>query len=65
MKVTTFTRKVLASRREDRDMKKQGFKKHETDWEIHRGSRTDERIVDVRISVCGKYVFTKIGKTTP
>lgn len=43
-------------------MEAAGFRKHETDWEIHRGGRWNERIVDVKISVDGKYVWTKLGK---
>lgn len=62
MKVTDFTRSTLAVRHEQRDLERQGYRKHETDWEILRGARCDERIVDVRISVCGKYVYTKLGK---
>ena len=62
MKVTELTRRKLAVRRERRDLEKAGFRRHETDMEIHRGFRTDEVIIDARISVCGKYVYTKIGK---
>jgi len=38
---------------------------HETDWEIHRGGRWNEIIVDVVISVDGKYVYTKLGPKRP
>jgi hypothetical protein len=61
MKVTQLTRRALAIRKEARDLKKQGFRKHETDWEIHRGHEIGKVIVDVKISVCGMYVYTKIG----
>lgn len=62
MKVTEVTKSVLAVRKEIREMEAAGFRKHETDWEIHRGGRWNERIVDVKISVDGKYVWTKLGK---
>lgn len=61
MKVTAHTIQALAARREERRMKAAGYRKHETDWEIHRGGRQKERIVDAQISQCGKYVWTKLG----
>ena len=63
MEMTDLTRRVLAARREERRMKALGYRKHETDWEIHRGGRYDEVIVDAKISVCGKYVWTKLGES--
>ena len=66
MKVTDLTRKCLAARREDRRMKRLGYTKHETDWTIHRGlGATHLVIVDAKISVDGKYVWTKIGPKRP
>jgi hypothetical protein len=62
MKVTAFTRTGLACRREQRELQKQGYRRHETDWEIHRGGRTGEVILDARVSVCGMYVYTRTGK---
>lgn len=63
MKVTAFTRSALAVRREDRRMKALGYRKHETDWEIHRGlGMTDQVILDAKISADGQYVWTKIGR---
>jgi hypothetical protein len=62
MKITDFTRRALESRREDRRMKALGYRKHETDWEIHRGlGATDQVILDAKISGDGKYVWTKVG----
>ena len=63
MKVTDFTRRALAVRREQRDMVRQGWKKHETDWQIVRGGISECRkvIIGVRISVDGKHVWTKTG----
>lgn len=63
MKVTERTRRVLAARREDRDMTKAGFRRHETDWEIHRGYAAHEgqKILEARVSSCGMYVYTRIG----
>lgn len=51
MKVTDFTRRALAFRREKRDLIAKGYRKHETDWEIHRGGHQNEIIVDAKISV--------------
>jgi len=62
MKVTKFTRSVLAFRREAKKLESEGYRKHETDWELHRGNRQGERIVDAKISVCGRYVYTKLSK---
>jgi len=64
MIVTDFTRNVLASKREDRQMTKAGYRKQETDWEIHRGMAAfnGEVILDAKISLDRKYVWTKIGK---
>lgn len=62
MIVNELTRKVLEVRRERRRMLAAGYRLHETDWEIHRGFRRDEVIIDVQISACGKYVWTKLGK---
>jgi hypothetical protein len=62
MIVTDRTRRRLAERREHRDLTSTGFRRHETDWEIHRGFAQDKVIVEAKISVCGKYVYTRIGK---
>lgn len=63
MIVTKLTRCGLAIRREERALSRQGYRRHETDWEIHRGGREVQGyvILDAKISVCGKYVWTKIG----
>lgn len=62
MIVTELTRKALKARRERRRMLAAGYRLHETDWEIHRGYRRDDVIIDVQISGDGKYVWTKLGK---
>lgn len=62
MKVTEHTRRALAIRREARRMLAAGYRRHETDWEIHRGYRWRDVIVDAKVSVDGKYVWTKIGQ---
>lgn len=38
-----------------------GYRRFETDWEIHRGYRWRDVILDAKVSVDGKYVWTKIG----
>jgi hypothetical protein len=63
MLVTKFTRDTLAFRRERKRLEAQGYRKHETDWEIHRGigSVRGHVIVDAKVSICGMYVYTKVG----
>lgn len=61
MKVSVLTRRRLALRREERQLRKAGYRRHETDWEIHRGYRIGERIVDVKISADGMHVWTKLS----
>jgi hypothetical protein len=36
-----------------------GYGRHETNWEIVRGFFKDHRIVDVKISIDGRAVWTK------
>lgn len=61
MRFTERTRKALAFKRQERELKKLGYRRRETDWEILRGFQTDKVILDAKISVDGKYVYTKIG----
>lgn len=63
MKVTAFTRRALAFRRQERTLTKAGYRRHETDWEIIRGGRIGDRIVDAKISTDGLYVYTKLGSS--
>lgn len=67
MKVTDRTCRVLAFRRQQRELERRGYRRHETDWEIHRGGRYNEVIVDAIVSVDGKYVYTLLGtpESTP
>ena len=66
MKVTDWTRRALAYRRERRDLPKQGWEyvgeRGGSLWEIHRGVRYRERITDVRIACDGKALWVKIGE---
>ena len=57
MRVTVSTRRALDIRREERRLKGLGYRKHETDWEIHRGHRTGEVIQDVKISMDGSILL--------
>ena len=62
MILTDRTRQALALRRQEKGrLLKAGYRRHETDWEIHRGMRYREVIVDAVISTDGKYVYTKLG----
>lgn len=63
MIVTEQTKKALALRREYRRMLEAGYRRHETDWEIVRGFRIRDVIVDAVISCDGKHVWTKIGSS--
>lgn len=65
MKVTGLTLRCLAVRREERTLRAAGYRRHETDWEIHRGYRHRDVILDAKISADGKYVWTKIGPANP
>lgn len=64
MIVTDRTRNALASRREHKALTAQGYQRHETDWQIHRGFDTDKIIVDAKVSTDGKYVYTKLAHPT-
>lgn len=59
--VTTFTRRALSVRREKKRLEAAGYRRHETDWEIHRGASFGKVITDAVISADGLYVYTKIG----
>lgn len=61
MKVTRATRRALGIRREERYLKRLGYRKHETDWEVHRGHRIGDIILDTKISMDGRYVYTLVG----
>jgi hypothetical protein len=61
MLVTAWVIRALAIRREERRLAALGYRRHETDWEIIRGGRTRERIVDAKVSVDGLYVWTLLG----
>lgn len=62
MRVTELTKHLLAFKREERMLVASGYKRHETDSEILRGGSYDKIILDAKISMDGKYVYTKIGK---
>ena len=64
MIVTDWTRLALAVRREERRLSALGYRRYETDFEVVRGGRRRERIVDAKISVDGKHVWTLIGHGT-
>ena len=61
MKVTERTKYALKCRREERDLTKAGYRRHETDWEIHRGDWCGLVITDAKVSACGRYVYTRVG----
>lgn len=66
MKVTQLTSDAHALRRQAKALAALGYRRHETDWEIHRGGRYRERIVDAVISIDGKHVWTKLsGEEAP
>lgn len=63
MKVTEATRRWLAIRRDERDMKRAGWEFVGEGggklWELYRGCRTSHSIVDVRIAACGRALWIK------
>ena len=63
MKVTDFTRKALAVRRDKRDRLRNGWEFVGEGggklWELNRGYRLRHSIVEVAISACGKGVWIK------
>jgi hypothetical protein len=62
VKVTEQTKRALAVRRERRDMERSGYRQCEPFWELNRGALYGARITDVKISVCGKYVWAKASQ---
>jgi hypothetical protein len=62
--VTEITRKSLAIRRQRRDLLAIGYEEVGEGggllWQLERGARQSQRIVDAVISVGGKSVFVKI-----
>lgn len=65
MKVSQFTRDVLANRRQQRDMLRDKWELVGDNggklWELDRGYRTNCIIKDVKIAVNGKQLWVKIG----
>lgn len=59
--MTDFTRMALAVRRQHKRLTERGYRRHETDWEVVRGGRQQETIVDVQISMDGKHVYTLLS----
>lgn len=57
-----FIKECLAFRRQEKRLCSKGYRRCEPTWEIIRGDRRDEIILDTQISVCRKYVYTLIGK---
>jgi hypothetical protein len=69
MKFNSITRSSLAFRREVRDMEALGFEKVGERggrlWELHHGDRYMHRIVECKISVCGKAVWVRTEQVGP
>ena len=69
MKVTERTRRILKHRRHSRDMIKDGWERVDDGggmlWEINRGYRLGQKILACQISLCGTFLWVKIGKLTP
>ena len=61
MRVTDFTRRAIAIRREARDMERAGWRRiYEPCWQIVRGG--DRRhIVDARVSVNGYQIWYRLS----
>jgi len=63
MKVSRFTRDALKVRRDMRDHLKDGWEFVSEGggnlWQLYRGGRTNEKIIAVEISACGKAIWIK------
>ena len=68
MRLTAFSRRALAIRREARDLPKQGWERVAENggrlWELTRGARWGKVITDVRIAADGKSLWIKVGDPT-
>lgn len=64
MKVTDFTRRVLAFRRQAKSLQDRGYHRIEADWRLQRGGLYDAKykIEDVVISEDGKYIYYKLNE---
>jgi hypothetical protein len=69
VKFNSTTRSALAFRRDVRDMTAAGFEKVGEGggrlWELNRGGRFMHRIVECKISVCGKAVWVRTEQVRP
>jgi hypothetical protein len=61
--VTELTREALKIRREMRDLTKQGYRRVEVDWRLHRGVLLREHLTDVRIAADGRHVWYRISES--
>lgn len=57
-----YSKQIRAFRKQGKELLAKGYRRHETDWEIMRGHRMEEVIIDAVISTDGKYVYTKLGR---
>jgi hypothetical protein len=63
MLVTDHTRRALAYRRQKKQLLAEGYEYvSEPIWELHRGARWRERIVDVKISTDGQSLYVKTAE---
>lgn len=56
-----FVRDCLRTRKEIRDMNRNGYRKADPFWEIQWGGKSDWEIKDVKISHNRDYVWVKAG----
>lgn len=68
LKVTDFTRRALAYRKQHRDLTRKGYEEISCKWgigdlwQLDRGSRLNWRLVDAVLGVDSKSVFVKVVK---
>lgn len=65
MRVTDFTKQALKTRRDRRDRLKDGWEFLGVDgglWQLVRGGRYREVIVECAVSACGKGVWVKTAE---
>jgi hypothetical protein len=62
VKVTDWTRRTLAIRRERRDYERAGWERVPGPWDLDRGGRQSCQITEAEVSVDGKNIWVKVSK---
>lgn len=65
MKVSDFTKKALAFRRQERELRAKGYLRHDIGWRILSDGKPKERIIDAVVSTDGLHIYTLVGQKEP